>query len=65
MRSSFYDTYGFPIDLTEDAAEEHGMTVDMSGFENVWRNSVFVPRKLAVQKQEKSLLWYCPDFWEI
>lgn len=28
-----YDTYGFPIDLTEDAAEEHGMTVDMSGFE--------------------------------
>ncbi|MGE5417395.1 MAG: alanine--tRNA ligase [Acidobacteriota bacterium] len=28
-----YDTYGFPIDLTEDVAEEHGMTVDKSGFE--------------------------------
>lgn len=28
-----YDTYGFPIDLTEDAAEEQGMTVDKEGFE--------------------------------
>lgn len=28
-----YDTYGFPIDLTEDVAEEHGLTVDKSGFE--------------------------------
>lgn len=28
-----YDTYGFPIDLTEDAAEEKGMTVDKEGFE--------------------------------
>ncbi|MEE0776065.1 MAG: alanine--tRNA ligase, partial [Bacillota bacterium] len=28
-----YDTYGFPIDLTEDAAEEHGLTVDIPGFE--------------------------------
>ncbi|MGE5422563.1 MAG: alanine--tRNA ligase [Ignavibacteriales bacterium] len=28
-----YDTYGFPIDLTEDVAEEHGLTVDKVGFE--------------------------------
>ncbi len=28
-----YDTYGFPLDLTEDAAEEQGMTVDKDGFE--------------------------------
>ena len=27
-----YDTYGFPIDLTEDIAEEHGLTVDQEGF---------------------------------
>jgi alanyl-tRNA synthetase len=27
-----YDTYGFPLDLTEDIAEEHGMTVDREGF---------------------------------
>lgn len=28
-----YDTYGFPLDLTEDYAEEHGFTVDHEGFE--------------------------------
>ncbi|PFU90626.1 alanine--tRNA ligase [Bacillus anthracis] len=29
-----YDTYGFPIELTEEYAEEAGMTVDHEGFEN-------------------------------
>jgi alanyl-tRNA synthetase len=28
-----YDTYGFPFDLTEDFAQEHGLTVDRSGFD--------------------------------
>ena len=28
-----YDTFGFPLDLTEDYASEHGMTVDREGFE--------------------------------
>jgi len=28
-----YDTYGFPFDLTEDFASEHGMTVDREGFD--------------------------------
>lgn len=28
-----YDTYGFPLDLTEDYAAEQGMTVDREGFE--------------------------------
>ncbi|WP_106768450.1 alanine--tRNA ligase [Paenibacillus faecalis] len=28
-----YDTYGFPLDLTEDYASEHGLTVDREGFE--------------------------------
>ena len=27
-----YDTYGFPIELTEEYAEENGMTVDLEGF---------------------------------
>eukprot|EP00824_Muranothrix_gubernata_P010619 TRINITY_DN23711_c0_g1_i1.p1 TRINITY_DN23711_c0_g1~~TRINITY_DN23711_c0_g1_i1.p1 ORF type:complete len:963 (+),score=243.67 TRINITY_DN23711_c0_g1_i1:171-2891(+) len=27
-----YDTYGFPVDLTELMAEEHGLTVDMDGY---------------------------------
>lgn len=29
-----YDTYGFPIDLTEDIADEHGLKLDKVGFEN-------------------------------
>ncbi len=28
-----YDTYGFPFDLTEDFALEHGLTVDREGFD--------------------------------
>ncbi|MCP9833999.1 MULTISPECIES: alanine--tRNA ligase [unclassified Cyanobium] len=28
-----YDTYGFPLELTEEIAEEHGLTVDLQGFE--------------------------------
>jgi len=28
-----YDTYGFPVDLTADVAREHGLTLDMDGFE--------------------------------
>ncbi len=29
-----YDTYGFPVDLTADVAREHGLKVDLEGFEN-------------------------------
>jgi alanyl-tRNA synthetase len=28
-----YDTYGFPADLTADVAREHGLSVDMAGFD--------------------------------
>jgi alanyl-tRNA synthetase len=28
-----YDTYGFPLDLTEDIVREEGMTIDLDGFE--------------------------------
>lgn len=29
-----YDTYGFPFDLTEDFASEHGLSVDREGFDS-------------------------------
>jgi alanyl-tRNA synthetase len=28
-----YDTYGFPVDLTNDVARERGLTIDQEGFE--------------------------------
>jgi alanyl-tRNA synthetase len=31
-----YDTYGFPIELTEELAREHGMTVDRPGFDEAF-----------------------------
>ena len=37
-----YDTFGFPVDLTADVAREHGLTLDMAGFD----------RAMAVQKQQ-------------
>jgi alanyl-tRNA synthetase len=32
-----YDTYGFPIEITEELAREHGMTVDRDGFDEAFR----------------------------
>ena len=32
-----YDTYGFPIEITEELAAEHGMTVDRNGFEKAFQ----------------------------
>ncbi|MDJ0553181.1 MAG: alanine--tRNA ligase [Microcoleaceae cyanobacterium MO_207.B10] len=29
-----YDTYGFPLELTQEIAEENGLTVDVSGFDS-------------------------------
>ncbi len=32
-----YDTYGFPIEITEELAAEHDMTVDRKGFEEAFK----------------------------
>jgi len=32
-----YDTYGFPIEMTVELAKEHGLTVDMAGYEASFR----------------------------
>ncbi len=32
-----YDTYGFPLELTEELASEHGFTVDREGFDKAFK----------------------------
>ena len=32
-----YDTYGFPLDLTQDAVRNKGISVDLSGFEDAMK----------------------------
>ncbi|TVR30189.1 MAG: alanine--tRNA ligase [Spirochaetaceae bacterium] len=32
-----YDTFGFPLEITEELASEHGMTVDRPGFDDAFR----------------------------
>ena len=43
-----YDTYGFPIDLTEDVLKSYGWTVDYSGFEISMNNQKNKARQASV-----------------
>lgn len=45
-----YDTYGFPIELTEDLAAERGLTVDRDGFEKAFEEHKALSRAGAEQK---------------
>jgi alanyl-tRNA synthetase len=42
-----YDTFGFPLDLTEDIVRERGMTIDLAGFE----------QSMAEQKKRARNAW--------
>src|SRR5690606_27393475 len=42
-----YDTYGFPLDLTQDALRTRGISVDLSGFEDA----------MARQREEARKSW--------
>lgn len=64
-----YDTYGFPIDLTEDIAAEHGIKIDRAGFEealNEQRTRARAARKgvasMAVQSEIYDQLDLMSDF---
>ena len=49
-----YDTYGFPLDLTELMARERGLTVDVAGFEKLMEQQRARARK-AQKKEEISV----------
>ena len=45
-----YDTYGFPIELTEELAKKQGLTVDIEGFKKKFEEHQALSRKGAEQK---------------
>lgn len=45
-----YDTYGFPIELTEELAMENGLTVDLEGFKQKFAEHQEKSREGATQK---------------
>src|SRR5205807_1844402 len=47
-----YDTYGFPLDLTELMARERGFSVDVAGFEKLMEEQ----RERARKAQKKSTI---------
>ncbi len=45
-----YDTYGFPIELTEELASEHGFTVDREGFKAAFEKHQEISRAGAAEQ---------------
>lgn len=52
-----YDTYGFPLDLTKEMASEHGLTVDLNGFESEMTHQKERARAQAKFEETKSGGW--------
>jgi len=55
-----YDTYGFPLDLTELIARERGFTVDVAGFEELMQQQ----RERARVAQKKSIVEILHDQYD-
>ncbi len=45
-----YDTYGFPPEVTQELADENGMTVDLKGFEELFKEHQEKSRQGSTQK---------------
>jgi len=45
-----YDTYGFPIEMTQELAEENGLKVDMEGYEKAYEKHQELSRAGAKEK---------------
>lgn len=50
-----YDTFGFPIELTEELASENGMTVDVEGFKSEEKKHQEESRSLSAGKFKSGL----------
>lgn len=45
-----YDTYGFPVEMTQEVARERGFTVDLAGFEERFRQHQALSQQGAEQR---------------
>lgn len=52
-----YDTYGFPLDLTQLMAEEHGLQVDLDGFNREMENQRQKARQSGKFTMEDQVKW--------
>ena len=50
-----HDTYGFPLDLTQDICREHGMTVDIEGFAAAMNKQKAQARAAGKFKMDRAL----------
>jgi len=55
-----YDTYGFPLDLTELMARERGLTVDKDGFEKLMKSNAIAP---VPRRRKKSFAFTSRDHY--
>lgn len=53
---SLYETYGFPLELTEEMAKEQGFNVDKAGFEEAYRKHQDMSRQGAEEKFKGGLI---------
>ncbi len=60
MAFRLYDTFGFPLDLTEDALRAQGLGVDVAGFEDAMERQRAAARAAWVGSGEAATetLWY-------
>jgi alanyl-tRNA synthetase len=58
---TLYDTYGFPLDLTQDICRERGVTVDEAGFHTAMEKQRQTARAAGKFKMDKALAYTGPD----
>ncbi|PAT42839.1 alanine--tRNA ligase [Vandammella animalimorsus] len=52
-----HDTYGFPLDLTQDVCRERGVTVDVAGFDAAMQHQKDTARAAGKFKMDKQLAY--------
>jgi alanyl-tRNA synthetase len=50
-----YDTYGFPLDLTQDVCKEHNLSVDVAGFERLMQEQRNMAKQAGQFKMDTTL----------